>query len=497
MPTKTGIADPTQANLRDLLEALRDIAAAARLDPYNAAAMKQLALAQETLLDSAAGAKVPRLRSQCAHTTLAALALAPGDETLHRQRERWERTGRTLAAETDAPLATRAEGLRSITATRPASAAVGTEIRGAAETRCAAGVADTSDASTPAWPPSALQFRLPAVFLLGFQKCGTTSLFEWIVTVGGGRFEAPLSGKEAHFFSNDVAFARGLDHYASLWPRSGANSVDGFADRRRDARKPSLGRTNSERPVIRIDGTPDYIWHHLDRLFEAYGGSKSPEVRALRFVLIVRDPIDRLQSWWNSFRPQGWINDVIAAHTTLSHFALAAAASYVGCVPGSECALHVPSRRRNWGRLSGVGAGFYTLWLQRLMDAGAEGQQVHLVFLSRLGVPGPTCEAEMDALLRFLGLASARGLSKPALPQRNTSGTRGTSEEGAKLERLSEEAREALKHVYKPWNCALAALVQEGRVSHADIMLPAWLQGCDEHDTPASFEDKDLRKDGR
>ena len=70
--------------------------------------------------------------------------------------------------------------------------------------------------------------QLPTLFLLGAQKCATTSFIDQLVRdwdFDGGHGTPNdgagySTGKEHHFFENPRRNQKGLDHYASgVWPK--------------------------------------------------------------------------------------------------------------------------------------------------------------------------------------------------------------------------------------------------------------------------------------
>ncbi len=117
--------------------------------------------------------------------------------------------------------------------------------------------------------------RLPNLFLAGFQKCATTSLFQSLVlhpdisgptrATGIGSTIVP---KEVQFFN--LNFPRALEEYEAYF--------DGAQSR------------------YLIDGSPNYLCRGdvLAKLHEA--------IAAPRFIVSLRDPVSRLFSAWNHWQ---------------------------------------------------------------------------------------------------------------------------------------------------------------------------------------------------
>lgn len=148
---------------------------------------------------------------------------------------------------------------------------------------------------------------VPSRFLLGVQKCGTTSLFGDLARMPGMRIAKHLGSepgfyaKEQHFFDKAARFQLGMEFYASHYPPC-----------------PRRGHVQA------VDSTPDYSRHPgvAARLYSAYGERYANN---LRFVLIVRDPATRLRSFYDHFHPSPTLREFIIH--TLSR--AAACASYV------------------------------------------------------------------------------------------------------------------------------------------------------------------------
>jgi len=109
----------------------------------------------------------------------------------------------------------------------------------------------------------------PKLIIIGAQKAGTTTLYDLLAH--HPQVIEP-SVKEISFFSNDEAYARGMQHYASFFPR-----------------RPVLGK------AVTFDASPMYLSH-----------PKAPEriARMLPDALclaVLRDPVDRAYSAWNMY----------------------------------------------------------------------------------------------------------------------------------------------------------------------------------------------------
>jgi hypothetical protein len=116
--------------------------------------------------------------------------------------------------------------------------------------------------------------NLPRFFLIGAAKCGTTAAAD---TLAAGGLFLP-ENKEPNFFSNESSFARGLEHYATYYR--------GLAPG-----QPAL------------DASPQYLLNARapERLL-AYDRNGAPPCR---FVVLLRNPVDRAHSSYWQARSRG------------------------------------------------------------------------------------------------------------------------------------------------------------------------------------------------
>ena len=125
---------------------------------------------------------------------------------------------------------------------------------------------------------------LPSLFIIGAQKCATTSMARLLFAPPfnytlGTRFYDGLGysdTKEHHFLDRTKRYQRGLAHYASTFPRCG-------------------------RTVRTLDATPDYLHTHgaAARLAALYGPER---IRRTTFVASLCEPVHRAQSAHYHFR---------------------------------------------------------------------------------------------------------------------------------------------------------------------------------------------------
>ena len=129
--------------------------------------------------------------------------------------------------------------------------------------------------------------QLPMLFLLGAQKCGSTSLVYELWDQYGFAHGLPYRGrfndgcdsyndnKEKHFFEDDCRYAKGIDGYASMFPSCGVD-------------------------VVTLDATPNYFTSAdaPQRVAELYGEER---MRRTTFAVMLCDPLQRAQSYFYHF----------------------------------------------------------------------------------------------------------------------------------------------------------------------------------------------------
>ena len=111
---------------------------------------------------------------------------------------------------------------------------------------------------------------LPDFLIIGYQKCGTTSLYNYLAQHTN---IAPAGRKETHYFS--ISYWRGINWYKSYFPTIFTKKKKG-------------GKTNGK--FITGEASPQYIYHtySLDRIQKTL-----PNVK---LILLLRNPIDRAYS---------------------------------------------------------------------------------------------------------------------------------------------------------------------------------------------------------
>ncbi len=120
------------------------------------------------------------------------------------------------------------------------------------------------------------QRALPDFVIFGASRCGTTSLFEYLI-------QHPLvvgpATKEINFAQSVHNYRRGAKWYRSWFPRTSALVA--------------AGRANGRERAITGEGTPNYIAHPraAARLHDVV-----PEAR---LILLLRNPVDRA---WSQYR---------------------------------------------------------------------------------------------------------------------------------------------------------------------------------------------------
>jgi hypothetical protein len=120
---------------------------------------------------------------------------------------------------------------------------------------------------------------LPEFLIIGAQRCGTTSLYEYLCQHPG---VAPASVKEVHFF--DINYHRGLNWYKGHFPSSLHCRVVSAV----------RGRT-----IITGEASPYYLFHpHAP-------GRIRDTLPGVRLIAVLRNPVDRAYSHFHHALARG------------------------------------------------------------------------------------------------------------------------------------------------------------------------------------------------
>lgn len=132
------------------------------------------------------------------------------------------------------------------------------------------------------WPISSLKM-IPSFVIIGAQRCGTTSLFNYLIQHPFIR--KPLY-KEIHFFDN----YNGAYHLGTKWYR-GHFPIDNF---------PFIKKDNSATRVITGEATPYYMYHPWcpRRIKDVLPDAK--------IIALLRNPVDRAYSHYQHSVRQGY-----------------------------------------------------------------------------------------------------------------------------------------------------------------------------------------------
>ena len=184
----------------------------------------------------------------------------------------------------------------------------------------------------------------PTILLVGAQKCGSSSLWFDLVTQVEGTLKArPTPGlepgyfvKEQHFFDHDERFRQGMAFYVAHYPTC----------------------TRGARARYAIDATPEYLYFPgmAARVHAAYIGHR----RALRVIVIVRNPTDRVLSWYGhigAWRGHGNLSLDEFVHVSLRE--LRACAASHGLTTESDELWASPCRRLHPPLYDALTGGLY------------------------------------------------------------------------------------------------------------------------------------------
>lgn len=213
---------------------------------------------------------------------------------------------------------------------------------------------------------------LPDFLIIGAQRCGTTSLYRYLVQHPS---VAPtVMAKGVHYF--DVDFDKGVDwyrgHFPTTWRRAFRRSV-----RRAD--------------LITGEGSPYYLFHPL------VPGRVADLVPDVKLIVMLRDPVERAYSHYKHYR--------LRELEPLETFEEALAAEEER-LAGEVERLHVDPFYRAWDHqhFSYVARGMYAEQLERWRRFFPQEQLLVLKSEDFFADPGSAYSETLD----FLGLPQRR-----------------------------------------------------------------------------------------
>lgn len=291
---------------------------------------------------------------------------------------------------------------------------------------------------------------LPALFIIGSLKAGTTGLWSQLIDqtaehIVPGKLtdKGDISRKEKDFFGDPSMWRRGRLFYERIWPACPAAS---------------------SKPLVAIDATPAYhVWHDAPRNMQSFfGPALSPR---LRLVWMVRDPVAKFWSYFWELKAYGGDWDRI----TFSEFIEPKLARtrecqalqpesplwppsmpppYRDCAPHLDHGLYEPQLRR---------------WLQFFSPA-------QLLLVSFSGYSRRPAAVVRDVVLHA-GLPPHVATAAAARVHGKTLGIRNSKASGRG--RMPGRLRDALRTLYSPFVERFYALVEE----HSIAVSPCEAQG--------------------
>ncbi len=248
---------------------------------------------------------------------------------------------------------------------------------------------------------NAQQRVLPDFLIIGAQRCGTTSLHEWLARHDAVRF--PRLGKGVHYF--DTASHRGERWYRAHFPTR--RSIDQL---RREHGAAAVG-----------EASPYYLFH------PAVPERVAALDAEIRFIVVLRDPVSRA---WSHY-----LHEVRRGHEHRTfEAAIKAEADAVDQVPASDLGRRgfVSYEHQHH---SYVARGRYAEQLARWFDVVGRERGLVLVNHELFASDG----SGGKAVLEFLGLPAA---DLGAFPRENATTGGSMSDEARALltERFADEA---------------------------------------------------------
>eukprot|EP00940_MAST-03C_sp_MAST-3C-sp2_P001314 g1314.t1 len=227
--------------------------------------------------------------------------------------------------------------------------------------------------------------------------------------------------------------------------------------------------TSCKSTKIAIDATPDYFYNYNDAVENmklTYGLTTFSE---LKFIVIVKDPVDRWISFWNHFSQQKFYKGLIEyssiTNATETLMEISDVTPYLdpnnGCQSEGSCF---------W--VNFLIGGLYGKWLRLWLDRGARPEQFEIVFLSELvGTKDGTIKTGqfvsrplIDRLTDFLNITRFPESQVPRLSKQN---------HHAHLDTIDDDVNERLDRWYAVGNCYFASVVSKYGIRNWTDMMEA------------------------
>jgi hypothetical protein len=216
---------------------------------------------------------------------------------------------------------------------------------------------------------------MPTFIIMGGQRCGTNSLYEYLVK--HPRVGRALPSQEVHFF--DLNFEKGFKWYRGHFPIRGKAGLN-------------LG---SWPPLMSGECSPYYMFHPLapKRIAQALPG--------IKLFVLLRNPVDRAYSHYQHERARGF--ETLSFEEAIER----EPERLEGEVQRME--QDPTFQSFNHQRFSYVTRGMYADQLENLLSRFPQ-ESIHVVISEKLFAEPA---AERDKALRFLGLPDHRLTSYP------------------------------------------------------------------------------------
>jgi hypothetical protein len=296
--------------------------------------------------------------------------------------------------------------------------------------------------SSLCYAKSSLTALVPTLFILGCQKCGTSSLHDQLVKVFPRVLDNGL--KETHFFTKDgkVEFTHmGCEFLLAQGRWKGNTACSG-----------------SGRNSVAIDSTPNYLPSMVapDNIHTMYGEFGS----ALRFVVILRRPSERILSYFNHFHPaknfEKWASTGLYALKK----------GIVTCDKGAKSVYRLTGKRFDAVRV--FCASMYAAHLKRWVERFSGDQILLMPFSGYTSDPRPA----LSAIASFLDL-DTHHIRKRIAAQKQASHTNAAQSHGRSTKAtMPDELEVAIDEYFLPFDADLLAFVQEQGLAVAEYDPP-------------------------
>eukprot|EP00898_Chlorokybus_atmophyticus_P004337 jgi/Chlat1/4904/Chrsp31S04822 len=284
---------------------------------------------------------------------------------------------------------------------------------------------------------------LPNLFIIGGQKCGSTTLWEYLVSPEFGRGAVLKTSKEMHF----------IDH---PHPRTPHEWLAAYASHYPNCTDPTIA---DGRARYVLDGTPILQLSPRMPLEIGVRFARHGAVDDLRFLVSLRDPVQRTLSWFGHIgRRYGWHYNITCT-MTFDEWVAREVPVVRACMAQQQnlSPAQVHEKCRGEGRV--LLDSWYAVQLEPWLQLFGPKRQLHIVDFEHLTDTNSTSRA-LQKVLEFLSIDHSSPLHITSSLQANPGLLLDLEHPGCPAPSMSPSTASLLYDFYRPLTGMLRPLLE-------------------------------------